>query len=236
MGNKLTINANKTKSMLIGSKQKVNVSIAGSSVVKVNYVKCLGVIIYENLSWGIHVQYGKKTVSSSMGMLNRIRNCVPQSSPHYRFVCLVTSSLDYFCTVWGGRCIDHDNILNNCLKRATRIFLQCAFLTPSADMFSKLNWLLFSERVKYRKNRMTPRYMANLFTPLTHIRESRQSTRMALTIPFAQKNCYATSFAVSGAIMWNDLHLQSRTIICLTSFKRELRKTVCSHYLASLLV
>ena len=50
--NKLTINANKTKYMLIGSKQKVhntdlNVSIAGVSVVKVNYVKCLGGIIDE---------------------------------------------------------------------------------------------------------------------------------------------------------------------------------------------
>ena len=35
------------------------------------------------------------------------------------------------------------------------------------------------------------------------------------------------SFAVSGAIMWNDLHPQLRTITCLTSFKRELRKTLC---------
>ena len=120
-------------------------------------------------------------------------------------------------------------------EKAARIILQCAFLTPSADMFSKLNWLSFSERVKYRKatlvfkcvNRMTPRYMTHLFTPLTHIRETRQSTRMALTIPFAKKNCYATSFAVSGAIMWNDLHPQLRTITCLTSFKRELRKTLC---------
>ena len=85
--------------------------------------------------------------------------------------------------------------------------MQCAFLTPSADMFSKLNWLSFYERVKYRKstlvfkcvNRMTPRYMTNLFKPLTHIRETRQSTRMALTIPVAKKNCYTTSFAVSGA-------------------------------------
>ena len=127
--------------------------------------------------------------------------CVPQSSLHSLFVCLVTPSLDYCCTVWGGRYIYHDNILNKCLKRAARIILQCAFLTPSADMFSKLNWLSFSERVKYRKstlvfksvNRMTPRYMTNLFTPLTHFRETRQSTRMALTIPFAKKNCYATS-------------------------------------------
>ena len=89
--NKLTINANKTKSMLIGSKQNVhntdlNASIAGSSVVKVNCVKCLGVIIDERLSWGPHVEYVKKTISSNLRMLNRIRNYVPQSSLHSLFV------------------------------------------------------------------------------------------------------------------------------------------------------
>ena len=114
--NKLTINANKTKSMLIGSKQKVcntdlNVSIAGSLVVQVKYVS-LGVIIDESLSCGPHFEYVKKTVSSNLGMLNRISNCVPQSSLHSIFVCLVTPSLDYCCTVWGGRYIYHDNILN----------------------------------------------------------------------------------------------------------------------------
>ena len=113
-------------------------------------------------------------------------------------------------------------------------------LADQANLFSKLNWLSFSERVQFRKailvfkcvNRMTPMYMTNMFTSLTHIRETRQSTRMALTIPFARKNCYATSFAVSGAIIWNDLSPQLLTITCLTSFKRELRKTLCSHYLA----
>ena len=108
--NKLTINVNKPKSMLIGSKQTfhntdLNVSIAGIFVVKVNYVKCLGVISDESLSWGSHVEYLKKTVSSKLGMLNRIRNYVPQSSLHSLFVCLVTPSLVYCCTVWGGRYI-----------------------------------------------------------------------------------------------------------------------------------
>ena len=77
--------------------------------------------------------------------------------------------------------------LTKCQKRAARVILQYAFLTPSADMFSELNWLSFSERVKYRKatlvfkcvNRMTPRHMTHLFTPLTQIRETRRSTRMA---------------------------------------------------------
>ena len=144
----------------------LSVSIADSSVVKVKYVKCLGVTIDESLSWGPHVEYVKKTVSSNMGMLTRICNYVPQSS------------------------------------------LQ----TPSADMFSKLNWLSFSERVEYRKTtivficviRKTPMYMTNIFPPLTHIRETRQSTHMALTIPFAKSNSYATNVRVSGANTWND--------------------------------
>ena len=57
---------------------------------------------------------------------------------------------------------------------------------------------------------------------------------MALTIPFAKKNCYASSFAVSGAVIWNDLPPQLLAITCLKSFKRELHKTLCSHYPASL--
>ena len=89
--NKLTINANKTKSMLIGSKQKVcntdlNVSIAGSSVVQVNYVKCLGVIIDESLSWGPHVEYVKKTVSSNLGMLEKIQRRATKLIPELRYL------------------------------------------------------------------------------------------------------------------------------------------------------
>ena len=92
--------------MLIGSKENdhtdLNVSIAGSSVAKVNYVKCLRGIIDERLSRGPHVEYVKKTVSSNLGMPNIICNYVPQRSLHSHFVCLVTPSIDYCCTVWGG--------------------------------------------------------------------------------------------------------------------------------------
>ena len=51
-----------------------------------NYVKCLGVIIDGSLSWGPHVEYVKKTLSSNLGMLNTIRNCVPQSSDQFNFL------------------------------------------------------------------------------------------------------------------------------------------------------
>ena len=94
-----------------------------------NYVKCLGVIIDESLSWGPHVEYLKKTVSSNLGMLNRIRNCVPQSSLHSLFVCLVTPSLDYCCTVWGGRYADIRSVLQTfCLDPITMDLVLLAFI------------------------------------------------------------------------------------------------------------
>ena len=116
------------------------------------------------------------------------------------------------------------------------MILKCTSLTPSADMFARLNWVPFSERVKYKKatlvfkcfNKMTPLYMTNLFTPFTQIRETRQSTNKALKVPLAKKECYAKGFAVSGANIWNSLHEQLRTIDSLGTFKLELRKAIVS--------
>ena len=63
--NKLALNANKTKCVLIGSMQKIsntdlNVYIADNLIVKAKSCKCLGVIIDETFSWGLHVQYVRK--------------------------------------------------------------------------------------------------------------------------------------------------------------------------------
>ena len=61
---------------------------------------------------------------------------------------------------------------------------------------------------------MTPLYPTNLFTPLTTIRETRQSTDtcMALKVSLAKKECYATSSGVTGTIIWNNLNAQSRAM------------------------
>ena len=119
----------------------------------------------------------------------------------------------------------------NVLKRAPRMILKCTSLTPSADMFARLNWVPFSERVKYKKatlvfkylNKITPLYMTNVFTPFTQIRETRQSTNKALKVPLAKKECYAKSFAMSGAKIWNSLQNY-----IIGTFKSELRKAIVS--------
>lgn len=235
--NKLRLNSNKTKCMLIGTRQKIcnaelNVYIADKPITKERCCKCLGIIIDDTLSWGPHIEYVRKTVSSKLGMLNRIRDCVTQKSLLTLFVSLVMPTLEYCCTVWGGRFASHDNTLNKCLKRAARMILKCTTLTPSADMFARLNWVSFPERVKSKKailvfkclNKLTPLYMTNLFAPNGHIRETRQSTNKALKVPLAKKECYVKSFAASGVNIWNNLPEQLRTVDSLDTFKKEIRR------------
>ena len=47
--------------------------------------------------------------------------------------------LDYCVTVWGD-CSDVAR-LETLHKQAARIIMDCHYLTPSKDMFSKLRWL-----------------------------------------------------------------------------------------------
>ena len=145
-----------TKCMHIGSRQNIfntdlNVYIADNLIVKAKCCKWLGVIIDKTFSCGPPVEYVRKTVSSKLGMLTRIRDYVTQSSLHTLFVSFIYANSRILLYCMGGRYISHDNILNKCLKRAARMILKCTSLTPSADTFARLNWVPFSKRVKYKK-------------------------------------------------------------------------------------
>lgn len=234
--NRLKINATKTKSMVIGSKHKVasahlNIIINNNPVEQVTSYKCLGVIIDDSLTWSLHVDHIKNKVSSKLAMLSRIRHSIPKSSLHTLVKTFVVPSLEYCCTVWGGRLGAHSNLLNMLLKRAARLILGCPYRTASTDMFSELNWLSFVDRIRFKKNILVykclhhqcPEYMTDLFV---HFKNSctRQNDNRTLRVPIAKKECLRSSFAVSGAKLWNDLPISLRKIESLSVFKTQLFK------------
>ena len=78
---------------------------------------------------------------------------------------------DYGCVVWGNT--THANVtrLVKLQKRAARIILKADFLTPSEQLFKKLNWLTFPKRVQYHTclmvykgiNGSAPEYISSMF-------------------------------------------------------------------------
>ena len=83
--------------------------------------------------------------------------------------------IEYCCIVWGTGCRKNENVITKLQKKATRLILDANPLSPSKEMFKKLNWLPFKELVKYKqacliyksKTDQAPSYIQDLFTNVT---------------------------------------------------------------------
>ena len=87
LDNKLTLNKDKTEYMIIGSAQRISkitnepkITIGGNEIKRVKVTKTLGVIVDEILKWNDHINNVITKVSRGIGMLRRIKECVPKST------------------------------------------------------------------------------------------------------------------------------------------------------------
>ena len=106
---KLTLNLDKTKSMLIGSNRKVgdirslSVSIFDYSITSVNNFKYLGVFLSSDLTWAHHVDYIMPKINQRLGLLRRIRHLLPIGARLLFYNGLVLPLFDYADMVWGDK-------------------------------------------------------------------------------------------------------------------------------------
>ena len=79
--NKLLLNTNKTKVMVIGSRQRIqklnennlNVHIRSTTIECVSHYKCLGVVVDSNLLFSKHVERVALQIKQKLGILRRLR-------------------------------------------------------------------------------------------------------------------------------------------------------------------
>ena len=118
--NKLHINANKScymhfdpvninKNSDIDSTTNYNLKIHNTSIKQVTQTKFLGVIIDEKLTWQTHITQLKRKLACCAGLLNRIKNHIPEYLHKDLYHTLFESHLRYGITVWGG--VSHNKLL-----------------------------------------------------------------------------------------------------------------------------
>ena len=90
--NKLALNVLKTEFMIIGTSQRLNIldqipettpyiiSVDGSQIRRVKFVKYLGLIVDDTLTWDKHVDYISAKISKNIGIIKRVRIFLPQHS------------------------------------------------------------------------------------------------------------------------------------------------------------
>ena len=120
------------------------ITINGTILEKVKETKFLGVTIDENLNWNAHRAKLAKKLATCSGMLNRIKDSIPQSLHKDLYHTLFESHLTYGITVWGGASNNKLEPLFKAQKMCVRImfgnkekyldkFKTCARCRPFAE-------------------------------------------------------------------------------------------------------
>ena len=119
--NKLHINM--SKCCFIDFKPDSNLCLKINNVVikQVNEARFLGVTLDENLNWKSHIHKLSKKLSCSAGILNLIKDSIPEDLYKSLYFTLFENHLSYGITVWGGVSNNKLELLFKLQKKCMRI-------------------------------------------------------------------------------------------------------------------
>ena len=107
--NQLTLNIKKSQFMLIGSNSRLRriesivISANGKQLKEAQSFPYLGLIINQNLTWEDHIEHLRNKINKKLGLLRRIKSCLPLSARITFFNSFVLALFDYGDIIWGDQ-------------------------------------------------------------------------------------------------------------------------------------
>ena len=226
--NHMTLNNQKTKYMIITSRQKRQnitssmppIHIDNIPIHEVNTHKVLGVIIDNNLSWSPHVDSLCKRISQKLFQLSKLKNFLDLNARKQYYHSFISSYIDYASTLY-------DMCSDNTLKPLERIYKRSlkVVLSKSASLayedYLKLSLLPLPLKLQYNKAVMMYKIM-NGYAPSPLIsrfpkNQSRYTDNILIKKP--RLDLFKTSLAYSGSTLWNTLPGDIKNRTSIGSFK-----------------
>ena len=232
--NKLPLNEGKIKVLTITGKRlstRINHDLAvvvdEKQLENVRCAKLLGQEIDHELTFIPHVKKLSKNLSQRIGILKRIKHCLPLKHRLIFYNTMIRTVTDYVNVVWTT--CDCLNRVLKLQKRAARIILDADCQASSVKLFNKLNWIPFFEQAKLTKcciiyKRLkghVPTYLKSLLklTSDTHSRQTRYAN-FNIARPVIKREIEGgRTFTVTACQAWNSLPLSMRKIASLNSLK-----------------
>ena len=236
--NNMLLHPDKTKCMVIGTRQKLkkstplHLTVSGKCIENVKNQKVLGVYIENNMSWKTQTHKMSLKLNSKIALLRRISYYLTQDTKILFYNAYIMSTFDYCCTVWGKGNQSGISKIVNIQKRAARIILCKSYRTPSSSLFKELKWLPFQYRCKYYAallvfksiNNQTPSYISDLLKFSTNDKYNlRSSTWKNLSQLTPRTNYLKDTFSYYSREVWNDIPLTIRSVKSINSFKHLLK-------------
>ena len=233
--NKLTLNLEKTKSMLIGSDRKLadislfSLSIFDTDINTVSSFKYLGIMLSTHFKWANHIEYISSKINKNLGLLRRIKHLLPKQARLLFYNSLVLPIFDYADVVWG----DKDNVvLMNELQvlqnKAAKIILDRPLHSSASDALSALKWLNLKQRRTYHRCIYIYKCINGLMDhSLDIVRRSEIHSynirnKDALNLPKVKRNWGKQRTNYQAIKDWNNLDSELRNARTLAVFKKKL--------------
>ena len=81
-----------------------SVILDGTELSRVKTTKFLGLTIDENLTWKYHIDNITTTISCNIGVMNKIKQFVPERILYSLYCLLILPYINYGILVWGSTC------------------------------------------------------------------------------------------------------------------------------------
>ncbi|MCP4484330.1 MAG: reverse transcriptase family protein [Flavobacteriaceae bacterium] len=245
--NKLALNIDKTNFVLFHSPRKIlpdqiNIKFGHKKVSRAKYVKFLGILLDEHLSWKYHITELHKKLSKTSGIFFKIRHYIPLQPLISLYHSLFSSFLSYGITAWGLTYGTYLKPLFLLQKKILRCISFQNFIAPSAPIFHSLKILKLEDMIHsnvlnfaYKAmNKLSPTCFHNFFTPNSSVHRfgTRQVTRGDLFKSLKNTTLYGLkTIQYFGSKLWNTLPLFIRVSGSASVFRSNLKTFFLDSYL-----
>jgi hypothetical protein len=231
--NKMILHPQKTKSMLITTRQKhqrapleLKLMLHNNLIEQVSSHKVLGITIDDEFKWQIHINNINKTIARNLHLLRKLNYFVDNDAKKLFFTAHCLSHINYASSTWCGAAQIHMKKLNSLHRRGLKLISGHPTIsdnsnTHSSDILSLPNQFRYNIAVFMFKVRqgLTPNYISHFFTEAP----ARYGSSNFI-LPRTRVDLYRTSLTFSGSTVWNSLPPTIKSCNSLSQFKASLKR------------
>jgi Reverse transcriptase (RNA-dependent DNA polymerase) len=236
--NKLKLNVNKTKSMIITLKKNIKINeypvkIDNEVIEYVPEIKYLGVIIDNKLKFDLNMEYITKKVSKKYGMMCRLSKKLTTQCKITLYKSLVSPHIDYCSSILFSASDDQINELQKQQNKIMRLILKCNRYTRIKDMLEKLEWMSVKQRINYNtltmiykiENNLLPEYLSCKLVKNSSIHNYNTRTANKFRLPSFTKKVAQNTIFYNGLRLYNNMETNIKSAPNLKEFKK-----LCEEY------
>ena len=204
-----------------------------------NYVKYLGVLIDENLTWKHHISYIASKINMSIGIIARLRHFVPSHTLHHIYRSFIQPYLLYGIVAWGRAGKTYRTKILRLQKRALRLMFFGDYKSHAVPFFISSNLLpldlLYFKSVAILMhdvfNNLSAPQITNIFNFQSNIHpyNTRSSSRGNFSVQHSRLEKQNRSFSRVGVKVWNSLPVEMRHTP-KTNFKRKIHRLILQKF------